>query len=98
MQTEIPLDFISSRSVKYSHSYGFSNASTGEINLAFFAHAKAPPDQEDKRRTLLSWIFFCLFIKGGGVLEQMYYLWQVGRVGCFRGGTFGIFVWNLRDL
>ena len=50
MQTELPLDSISSRSVKYSHSSGFSNASAGEINLAFFDHAIVPPDGKDKKR------------------------------------------------
>ena len=97
MQTELPLDFISSRSVKYSHSSGFSNASTGEINLVFFDHAIVPPDEEDKRRTLLTWIFFCLFSDGD--YDRTNVLSLASRPsGLFSWGTFysswGNFCWK----
>ena len=92
MQTELPLDFISSRSVKYSHSSGFSNASTGEITLALFDHAIVPPDEEDKRRTLLTWIFFCLFSDGDYTRTNVLSLASRSRV-LFRMELLP-FVWN----
>tara|TARA_B100000214_G_C23556762_1_gene440988 strand:+ start:195 stop:371 length:177 start_codon:yes stop_codon:yes gene_type:complete len=52
MKTELPLDFISSRSLKYFHSSGFSNASAEEIAPALFDHVIVPLDEKYKRRTL----------------------------------------------
>ena len=92
MQTELPLDFISSRSVKYSHSSGFSNASTGEITLALFDHAIVPPDEEDKRRTLLTWIFFCLFSDGDYTRTNVLSL--ASRSSAYFVGNFLVFVGN----
>ena len=99
MQTELPLDFISSRSVKYSHSSGFSNASTGEMNLAFFDHAIVPPMEKTKKApcSLGASFAFVMGIK----LIQTYYFCLLGQV-FISWGTFcsswGTFVGNFLDI
>ena len=99
MQTELPLDFISSRSVKYSHSSGFSNASTGEMNLAFFDHAIVPPMEKTKKApcSLGASFAFVMGIK----LIQTYYFCLLGQV-LISWGTFcsswGTFVGNFLDI
>ena len=63
IQTALPLEFISSRSVKQSHSSGSSNASTGPQLLVFQFNPWFSL-RERQKRILLTWSFFCACERG----------------------------------
>ena len=95
MQTELPLDLISSRSVKYSHSSGFSNASTGEMNLAFFDRAIVPRWKRQKRH----YAHFVPFVACDRGYTNTNVLSLASRLsGQFSWGTFLISWGTLREL
>ena len=95
----IPLDFISSKSVKYSHSYGFSSASAEEIAPALFDHTMVTLIKNTKEE-LCSLGSSLPQSAAGNTLEPMYYHQRVVQVDCFALGallflgSFDFYCWD----